>query len=139
LNLRIPGPTPVPESVLAAMNREMINHRGPEFAALIARITDSLKRFYRTTDDVLVLTASGTGALEASVVNTLSPGDPVLGVEIGWFGERIADIAQVYGADVPGSSSSRVPRPTRRRCAATSARTLRRRPSWSPTTSRRPA
>lgn len=100
MKLRIPGPTPVPQSILAAMNREMINHRGPEFAGLIARLTESLKRCYRTTGDVLILTASGTGGLEASVVNTLSPGDPVLGVEIGWFGERIADIAQAYGAAV---------------------------------------
>ena len=100
MNLRIPGPTPVPQSILDVMRHEMINHRGPEFAKLIAGITDSLKRFYRTSGDVLVLTASGTGGLEASVVNTLSPGDKVLAVEIGWFGERIADIAQAYGADV---------------------------------------
>jgi aspartate aminotransferase-like enzyme len=100
VQLRIPGPTPVPPSILAAMSHEMINHRGPEFAALIARVTDSLKRAYRTTGDVLILTASGTGGLEASVVNTLSPGDHVLGVEIGFFGERIADIAETYGAKV---------------------------------------
>jgi aspartate aminotransferase-like enzyme len=100
LNLRIPGPTPVPHAVLEAMSHAMINHRGPEFAAMIKRVTDALKRCYRTTGDVLTLTASGTGGLEASVVNVLSPGDPVLGVEIGWFGERIADIAQTYGANV---------------------------------------
>lgn len=100
MKLRIPGPTPVPQSILAAMSREMINHRGPEFAKLIRDVTASLKRNFRTTGDVLTLTASGTGGLEAAVVNTLSPGDPVLAVTIGWFGDRIADIAETYGADV---------------------------------------
>jgi aspartate aminotransferase-like enzyme len=100
VNLRIPGPTPVPASILAAMTHEMINHRGPEFARLIGEVTESLKRCLRTKGDVLTLTASGTGALEAAVVNTLSPGDEVLGVTIGWFGDRIADIAQTYGANV---------------------------------------
>jgi aspartate aminotransferase-like enzyme len=86
--------------VLAAMNRAMINHRGPEFAVMIREVTDALKRSFRTSEDVLILTASGTGALEAAVVNTLSPGDAVLGVSIGWFGERIADIAAAFGANV---------------------------------------
>ncbi|MBM4418372.1 MAG: alanine--glyoxylate aminotransferase family protein [Chloroflexi bacterium] len=100
MKLRIPGPTPVPASVLAQMSRPMINHRGPEFAALIAEITEALKRCYRTRSDVLTLTASGTGALEAGVVNFLSPGDRVLGITIGFFGDRIADIAESYGAIV---------------------------------------
>lgn len=100
MNLRIPGPTPVPPSILEAMAREMINHRGPEFAALLREITDGLKRFFRTDNDLFVLTASGTGGLEAAVANTLSPGDPVLAISIGFFGERFAEIAQVYGAAV---------------------------------------
>lgn len=100
MQLRIPGPTPVPDSILAAMNRPMINHRGPEFARIIAEVTAALKRCLKTDTDVLTLTGSGTGGLEAAVVNTLSPGDPVLGVTIGWFGDRIADIAQAFGADV---------------------------------------
>jgi aspartate aminotransferase-like enzyme len=100
VKLRIPGPTPVPESILAAMSREMINHRGPEFARIIADVTSALKRCLKTESDVLTLTGSGTGGLEAAVVNTLSPGDPVLGVTIGWFGDRIADIAQAFGANV---------------------------------------
>jgi aspartate aminotransferase-like enzyme len=100
VNLRIPGPTPVPDSILAATAGEMINHRGPEFAALIGDVTPKLKRFFRTTGDLFVLTASGTGGLEAAIVNTLSPGDAVLAVSIGWFGERFAEIARRYGADV---------------------------------------
>jgi aspartate aminotransferase-like enzyme len=78
----------------------MINHRGPEFATIIREVTASLKRCFRTQGDVLTLTASGTGGLEAAVVNTLSPGDPVLAVSVGFFGDRLAEIAQIYGADV---------------------------------------
>jgi aspartate aminotransferase-like enzyme len=100
VNLRIPGPTPVPAAILAAMTHEMINHRGPEFAQVIGDVTAGLKRCLRTDGDVLTLTGSGTGGLEAAVVNTLSPGDPVLAVTIGWFGDRIADIAQAFGADL---------------------------------------
>ncbi len=100
MNLRIPGPTPCPPSVLEAVARPMINHRGREFAQLMGRVVDRLKRFYRTQGDVLVLTASGTGGMEAAVVNTLSPGDRVLAVIIGAFGERFAAIAQAYGAEV---------------------------------------
>jgi aspartate aminotransferase-like enzyme len=86
--------------VLAAVAKPMINHRGRHFAELIGRVVERLKRFYRTQGDVLVLTASGTGGLEAAVVNTLSPGDRVLAVVIGAFGERFAAIAQAYGAEV---------------------------------------
>jgi aspartate aminotransferase-like enzyme len=100
MNLRIPGPTPCPPQVLAAVAKPMINHRGRHFAELIGRVVGRLKRFYRTQGDVLVLTASGTGGLEAAVVNTLSPGDRVLAVVIGAFGERFAAIAQAYGAEV---------------------------------------
>lgn len=98
--LRIPGPTPLPDAVRAAGARQMINHRGPEFAALIARCTGGLQRAMATRNDIVFLTASGTGGLEAAVVNHLSPGDPVLAVSIGSFGERFARIAQAYGADV---------------------------------------
>jgi aspartate aminotransferase-like enzyme len=78
----------------------MVNHRGREFAALITRVAERLKDFYATSNDVLILSASGTGGLEAAVVNTLSPGDKVLSVSIGSFGERFAAIADTYGADV---------------------------------------
>jgi aspartate aminotransferase-like enzyme len=78
----------------------MINHRGPEFRALFGRITGGLQRAMRTEHDVCIVTASGTGGLEAAVVNTLSPGDAVLGVSIGAFGDRFAQIADTYGAEV---------------------------------------
>src|SRR3990172_6428245 len=100
MNLRIPGPTPVPPVVLEACARPMINHRGPEFGELIRDLTARLKRFFRTDNDVLILTASGTGGMEAAIVNTLSPGDRVLAVSIGAFGDRFANIARAYGADI---------------------------------------
>jgi aspartate aminotransferase-like enzyme len=78
----------------------MINHRGPEFAAMLGRILARMKPYFGTTSDVAILSCAGSGGLEAAVVNTLSPGDRVLGVSIGSFGDRIAKIAQVYGADV---------------------------------------
>ncbi len=100
MNLRTPGPTPCPPAVLEAMGSQMIDHRGPEAAALIKRLTGGLKRAFQTESDVVILTASGTGGLEAAVVNTLSSGDKVLGVSIGVFGDRFASIAQTYGAKV---------------------------------------
>jgi aspartate aminotransferase-like enzyme len=78
----------------------MINHRGPEFAELQGRIMQRLKRFFRTENDVFILTSSGTSAMEAAIVNTLSPGDHVLAVTIGEFGDRFAAIARAYGAQV---------------------------------------
>lgn len=99
-NLRIPGPTALPPSVREAGARQMINHRGPEFAAMLGRILARMKPYFGTTSDVAILSCAGSGGLEAAVVNTLSPGDKVLGVSIGSFGDRIAKIAQVYGADV---------------------------------------
>ena len=99
-NLRIPGPTPLPEPVREAAGRQMVNHRGPEFKELIQRVTGRLQTAFATRNDLLILTASGTGALEAAVVNHLSPGDVVLSVSIGSFGDRFARIATTYGASV---------------------------------------
>ena len=99
-NLRIPGPTALPPSVREAGARQMINHRGPEFAAMLGRILEGMKPFFGTTSDVAMLTTAGSGGLEAAIVNTLSPGDRVLGVSIGSFGDRFAKIAGIYGADV---------------------------------------
>jgi aspartate aminotransferase-like enzyme len=99
-NLRIPGPTALPPSVREAGGRQMINHRGPEFAAMLARILSGMKPYFGTTGDIAMITTAGTGGLEAAVVNTLSPGDRVLGVSIGSFGDRFAKIARTYGADV---------------------------------------
>ena len=98
--LRIPGPTPCPSEVLQAMGWQMINHRGPEFQRILNDVTDKLKQVFQTRNDVLILTGSGTGGLEAAIVNTLSPGDKVLSVSIGVFGDRFASIAQQFGAEV---------------------------------------
>ncbi len=97
MNLRIPGPTPVPREVAEAGAAEMINHRGPEFAEILGRVTEGLKRVYQTSNDVLVLTTSGSGGMEAAVVNHVSPGDKVLVVTIGVFGKRFLEIVNVYG------------------------------------------
>ncbi len=99
MNLRVPGPTPCPDEVLASASQQMINHRGPEFKDLIFRVTGNLQRAFETKNDVLTLTASGTAALEAAIVNTLSPGDKVLAVVVG----------------SSASGSPRLPRPTARR------------------------
>jgi len=98
--LRIPGPTPLPGEVLQAMTRQMINHRGPEIGQILGGIVANLKQLFQTKNDVFLLTASGTGGMEAAIVNTLSPGDKVLAVPIGVFGERFVTIARTYGADV---------------------------------------
>lgn len=100
MQLRIPGPTPLPPKVLQAMNRQMINHRGKEFAEILRQVTGRLQALFQTKNDVFVLTASGTGSMEAAVVNTLSPGDPVLALSNGFFGDRFTDIAVAYGAEV---------------------------------------
>jgi len=100
VNLRIPGPTPLPPDVLAAVGQQMINHRGPEFEALFGEVSQWLKVFYETENDVYVLTASGTGGMEAAIVNTLSPGDRVLAMTIGAFGDRWAEIAEAHMAQV---------------------------------------
>jgi aspartate aminotransferase-like enzyme len=100
MQLRIPGPTPCPPQALEAMGRQMINHRGPEFGKIINSITEKLRQAFQTKGDVFVLTTSGTGGLEAAIVNTLSPGDKVLSLANGFFAERFADIAEEYGAQV---------------------------------------
>ena len=97
--LMIPGPTPVPDEVLRALAHPMINHRGPEYMALQRELIAGLKQAYQTSQDVQIFPASGTGGLEAAVVNVVSPGDRVIAVPIGSFGARFADIAQAYGAD----------------------------------------
>ena len=100
MNLRIPGPTPCADEALEAMSRQMINHRGPEFAEILKRVTAGVQQVFQTKNDVIILTTSGTGGMEAAVVNFLSPGDRVLCVSIGAFGERFFQILTAYGADV---------------------------------------
>jgi aspartate aminotransferase-like enzyme len=98
--LRIPGPTPLPERVVRAASRPMIDHRGPEFAELLADITAGAKRVFETGNDLLVLTASGSGGLESAVANLVSPGDEVVAAMCGNFGERFAGMAAAFGAQV---------------------------------------
>jgi aspartate aminotransferase-like enzyme len=99
-NLRIPGPTALPPSVREAGGRQMVNHRGEEFKALLKRVEAGMKPYFGTQHEVILLTCAGTGALEAAVVNVLSPGDAVLAVTMGAFGDRFAKVAEVYGAAV---------------------------------------
>lgn len=100
VNLRVPGPTPVPEAVAAAGARPMVNHRGPDFAAAMGEVLERLTPYFGGSQEPLILTGSGTGAQEAAVVNVLSPGDEVLSVTAGVFGERFAAIAEAFGATV---------------------------------------
>ncbi|MGH7707470.1 MAG: pyridoxal-phosphate-dependent aminotransferase family protein, partial [Vulcanimicrobiaceae bacterium] len=95
--LFIPGPVTVADEVLAAMARPMINHRGPEAAALLGRIETKLRPIFGTQGDVVVLGCSGTGGLEAAVASAFSPGQRVLGCPVGVFGKRIAEIARTWG------------------------------------------
>ncbi len=99
-NLRIPGPTPLPDAVREAGSRQMVGHRGPEFQELVLRVSEGMRPAFGTSNEVLILTSSGTGGLEAAVVSFLSPGDRVLCVSIGNFGERFGKIAKAYGAQV---------------------------------------
>jgi aspartate aminotransferase-like enzyme len=96
--LRLPGPTAVPERVRAALSRPMVSHRGPEFRAILAETTEMLRRLFRTKGDVFLLGGSGTAAMEAAIVNVLAPGDAVLVVVHGQFGERFVTIAEAMGA-----------------------------------------
>src|ERR1051326_1964366 len=100
-NLRTPGPTPLPPEVREALGRDMVNHRGPEFEAILRDCTEGLKWAYQVAEhDMVILTTSGTGGLESLVANTLNPGDNLLVASIGNFGERMAAIAREFGADV---------------------------------------
>ena len=100
VNLRIPGPTPIPPQVAEALARPMINHRGPEFAALIGRVTEQLQFFFRTSQRILTFPSSGSGGWEATVVNLFSPGNQVLSVPVGVFGERFARVGEAFGLNV---------------------------------------
>ena len=99
-NLRTPGPTPIPTEVREAQAQPMVDHRGTEFGELLRETSAGLAELIGTSGEVFLLTGSGSGAMEAAVVNTLSPGDRVLVVTIGAFGDRFAKIAGAFGADV---------------------------------------
>ena len=95
-----PGPTPVPPQVLAAMAEPIVHHRAADFRVVYERCLGRLRQVFRTEQDVLLFTASGTGAMESAVANVCDAGDPVLVVSAGGFGERWAEIARAYGCDV---------------------------------------
>jgi aspartate aminotransferase-like enzyme len=99
-NLLIPGPTPLPPRVLQAMGQQMTNHRGPTFGRIMAEMLEGLKGIFQTRNDIIPLVCSGTGGLEAAIVNFLSPGDRVLSVNNGAFCERFAEIAERFGVRV---------------------------------------
>jgi aspartate aminotransferase-like enzyme len=99
-HLLAPGPTPVPPEVLQALARPVLHHRTPEFEVLFGRVRTGLGELLETRHDVVVFSASGTGAMEAAVVNLCSPGDEVLVVQCGKFGERWTAIARAFGVTV---------------------------------------
>ena len=98
--LLTPGPTSVPPEVLAALARPVLHHRSPDFAEVFASARERLREVFRTQNEILVLTASGTGAFESAIVNLLSPGERVLAVSQGEFGERWQAMGRAFGCDV---------------------------------------
>ena len=98
--LQIPGPSPVPERVLRAIDRQVIDHRGPEFQKLGTEVLEAIKPVFGTTQPVIIFPASGTGAWEAAIVNTLSPGDHVLMAETGQFATLWRKLAGRFGIEV---------------------------------------
>lgn len=95
-----PGPTPVPENVLAAAAEPIIHHRTPEFSGIFMEVSEGLKYVFGTKEDVFILTSSGSGAMETAVINTLNPGDKVITLSGGKFGERWGKICRAYGVEV---------------------------------------
>ncbi len=98
--LMIPGPTPVPEAALLALAKHPIGHRSSEFSNLMAEVTQNLKWLHQTESDVLMLTTTGTGAVEAGMINFLSPGDRILVGCNGKFGERWVEVGEAYNLQV---------------------------------------
>src|SRR5215218_7256667 len=144
-----PGPTPVPPEVLAATAAPMIHHRGPDFRATLARVLERLGQVFRTENDILLYASAGTGTMESAVSNLCSPGDRVLVVSHGYFGERFAAMARrtVPSSHTFGMAGARRRVPMRwgtgsRRSAARrpfSSHTPRPRQAWSPTSARSPS
>ena len=97
--LQIPGPTNVPDRVLRAMDMPTIDHRGPEFQAMAERVLTGIRSIFKTANPVIIYPASGTGAWEAALVNTLSPGDKVLMSETGHFASLWKAIAERLGLE----------------------------------------
>ena len=127
-----PGPTPVPPEVLAASAEPMVHHRGPDFRDIYARTLSRLKEVYRTESDVLLFTASGTGAMESAVANLTEAGQRVAVVSHGSFGERWVAIGERYGLDVHAIRYEWGESPASRGRRSSSASSPTRRPAWSP-------
>lgn len=100
MQLRIPGPTPLPDEVLEAMGQPMITHRGADFHSMMQEVTENLQACFQTSGDVLVFPGAGTGGLEAAVANLFSAGDKVISLSVGSFGERFAEIAERFGVEL---------------------------------------
>src|SRR3989442_5800793 len=98
--VQIPGPTNVPDRVLRAISRPTIDHRGPEFSRMTGEVLEGMKEIFKTSSEVVIFPSSGTGAWEASLVNTLSPGDRVLTFDIGQFSVLWIQVASKLGLDV---------------------------------------
>lgn len=99
-NLRLPGPTPCPPEVLKAISKPPVNHRSHAFLSIAENVRNNLQVFFKTKNDIVVFTGSGTGSMEAGIVNVLSPKDIVLALSTGFFGNRLADIATAFEANV---------------------------------------
>src|SRR5512135_2676139 len=97
--LLTPGPTPLPPEICESLSRPIIHHRTPQFQAILKEASESLKAAFQTKNDCFILTSSGTGAMEAAVVNLLSWGDKALVIEGGKFGERWTELCQAYGIE----------------------------------------
>src|SRR4030065_2334052 len=95
-----PGPTPIPDSVLSVAAEPIIHHRTPEFSEIFMQVSEGLKYVFGTKEDVFILTSSGSGAMETAIVNTLSPGDKMISINAGKFGERWGNIGKAYGLNV---------------------------------------
>src|SRR5215211_5137011 len=98
--LMTPGPTPVPPQVLSAMAQPIVHHRAPDFQAVLQRCLGRMREVFRTREEVLLFTASGTGGMESAAANLCSPSERVLVVSSGYFGERWRQIAASFGAEV---------------------------------------
>jgi len=121
--LQIPGPTPLPDRVLRAMDTPIIDHRGPEFAKITKKALEAIKTIFKTTNPVVIYTATGTGAWEGALVNTLSPGDRVLMVETGQFAHCGRRMAERLGLKPEFITTDWRQASTRRRSKPSSART----------------
>src|SRR6266498_4904217 len=95
-----PGPTPVPPEVLLAQGSPLVYHRGPGYGDLLREVTESLKKIFRTYNDVVIFASSGTGGLESAVANLFSPGDTVIVPVAGYFGDRFARRSEEHTSEL---------------------------------------